>query len=526
MAESTSLNSRLNHALVERSGRIVGADSTYIELLLARLEAIGDAPVLRYQGRDTTAAELRRSVFRYARALTEIGIARGSVVALFAPNSPDAIAIRYGTNLVGAAATYLSIPVSSQHRMKLIAQINPDLLVLFRETVQLVTDHVTVRIAVVGTYFARSSLRLDEMAAAQPSHPVPSVGRPDDLAIIVSSGGTTGVPKGSMRHFAGYTAMVNSSSPPNRRQLINGRLAYLSQILVDTTLLSGGFIVLEHSYDATNTLATIESERITDLFLVEPQLFELMDHPEVDRRDLSSLRTITHIGASAPLTLRRRARERFGPVLVHVYGASEVGVVSVLSPTEYDPARPEIFASAGRVRAGVEIRFRRVDGTLASPGNVGSIEVRSPAMADGYRNLENVQAANFREGWFRTGDLGFLDPNGYLHILGRAADIIWMDGVMLSPTLVEDALCRVAGVRYAVVVMDHKGGLWVAAVIPWPGSSIDQAECREAIAAEYGASTAGSFVIVSLDRIPLTEQGKPNRVAIQRLARAASLWGS
>ena len=134
--------------------------------------------------------------------------------------------------------------------------------------------------------------------------------------------------------------MVNVPSPPGRRQLINGHLAYLSQVLVDVTLLGGGCVVLRDAFDAADTLETIESERITDLFLVEPQLFDVMDHPDVYRRDLSSLRTLSHVGASAPSTLRRRARHRLGPVIAHTYGASEQGMVSALSPREHDPARP------------------------------------------------------------------------------------------------------------------------------------------------------------------------------------------
>ena len=319
------------------------------------------------------------------------------------------------------------------------------------------------------------------------SDPLPSLAKPDDLAVIVSSGGTTGVPKGSWRDFAAYTTMVHAPSPADRRQLVNGHLAYLSQVLVDVTLLGGGFVVLENSYDPADTLAQIEAERITDLFLVEPQLFEVMDHPDLVRRDLSSLRCLTHIGASAPPTLRRRARERFGPVLAHTYGASEMGLVSILPPDEYDLTHPERLTCAGRILPAVEVRFRRDDGSLADPGEVGSIEVRSPAMAGGYRNRPAQQAAAFQDGWYHSGDLGFLDADGYLHILGRAVDITRIDGVMVSPTLVEETLCRLPTVRYAVTVVDPETGTWVAAVVPWPGSEVEPAECRHVIAADHGS---------------------------------------
>jgi hypothetical protein len=239
--------------------------------------------------------------------------------------------------------------------------------------------------------------------------------------------------------------------------------------------------------------------------------------------DLSSLRAVVHIGASAPPTLRRRARERLGPVIAHTYGASEIGIVSALSPAEHDPTRPERFTCAGRIHPGVDVRFRLPDGTLAAAGEEGSIEVRSPAMAAGYRNRPVEQAAAFRDGWYRTGDLGRLDTDGYLHILGRAVDITWTDGVMISPTLVQDALCRVPGVRYAVVVMDPDAGVRVATVVAWPGTAVDVDACRAAVDAELGATAAAELVVVPLARVPRTEQGKPDRQAIRALGRGAGL---
>ena len=142
-------------------------------------------------------------------------------------------------------------------------------------------------------------------------------------------------------------------------------------------------------------------------------------------------------------------------------------------------------------------------------------------MAGGYHNNPARQAAAFHDGWYRSGDLGLLDPDGYLHILGRAVDISWIDGVMVSPTVVEDTLCRLSTVRYAVVVVDEETGSWIAAVVPWPGSSVDSLQCRDAVAVRYGAAVAASVVVVPLERVPLTEQGKPDRVAIQQLGRKA-----
>lgn len=488
----------------------------YIETLTARLAAAGEAPVLHHAGRDITAAAFLACIHRYARALAQLGIGRGSLVALFAPNSPDALAIRYAANLTGAGAVYLSAPDCPQRRAELVAQLAPSLVVVFAETAHLFPKGVTVALAVVGADMPGAALRLDVLAMNQPGGFFASRARPDDLAVIVSSGGTTGVPKGSWRHFSAYTAMVSVPSPASRRQLINGRLAYLSQALVDITLLGGGYVVLRDGFDPAETLAVIEAERITDLFLVEPQLFELMDHPDVVRRDLSSLRALTHIGASAPAVLRLRARERLGPVLAHTYGASEMGLVSVLSPAEHDLLHPDVFTCAGHVLPQVDIRFRRTDGSMAAMDEAGLIEVRSPAMAQGYRNRPEQEASAFRGGWYSTGDLGFVDRQGLLHILDRAADMVLANGSLLGPAQLQDTLCRLSGVRYAVVVPGNVAGHWVAAVVPWLGVPVDTAACEAAVWTAHRVA-ASAFTVVCCQRVPLTEQGKPDRASIRAL---------
>jgi acyl-CoA synthetase (AMP-forming)/AMP-acid ligase II len=493
-------------------------DGVYINQLVERLARNGDKPILRHLGQDTAAGEFLTMIHRYARAMSRIGVRRRNLIALLAPNTPDALAIRYATHLLGAASVFLSTPADPKSRAELIADMDPDLLIVFPETVRLLPEGVTARIATVGPDVPQAALRLDFLAADEPSAPVASQAQPDDLAVIISSGGTTGVPKGSWRTFEAYTAMVRPGAA-DRRQLVNDPLAYLSQILVDNTLLGGGSVVLENSCEPADTLATIEAERITDLFLVEPQLFDLMDHLDVARRDLSSLRSITHIGSSAPPILRRRARERLGPVIAHTYGASEMGIVSALAPAEQDPARPETFSCSGRVLPGVEIRFRKSDGTLAEPGEFGSIEVRSPAMAGGYRNRPDLEASAFKDGWYRSGDLGLIDECGWLHVMGRAVDITWIDGIMVSPTGIENALCSLPGVRYAVVVVDADKARWIAAVMPWPGATIDPARCRALIRQRYRAEP---LVVVEVASMPLTEQGKPDREAIRRLGSQAA----
>ncbi|SAL11191.1 AMP-dependent synthetase/ligase [Caballeronia peredens] len=491
--------------------------TSYVEALLDQLAMHADSAVLRYRGQDVTGAALRGSIYRYARALEALDVGRGSFVAMFAPNCPDALAVRYASNLLGAATMFLPAIVEASRRDALLARLQPTHLIAFAETAGLMPDTTDARIAYIGA--GPEDVRLDERARTQSDAPMPGRAHADDLAVVVCSGGTTGLPKASCRSFAAYSGMVKAASDTKRRQLVNGALAYLSQVLVDMTLAGGGTVVLADRYDAASTLETIEAERITDMLLVEPQLFETMDHPDVARRDLSSLRSIAHVGGSAPAVLRGRAMKRLGPVLTHMYGASEAGLVSVLPASEAS-ARADLLSSAGRVRAGVDVRVRCSDGSLAHDGEAGSIEVKSAAVAAGYRNQPDEQAKKFVDGWCLMGDIGYIDAEGYLHILGRAADVAQIDGLIIGPTQIEDVLCSLPDVRYAVAfaaIGASDGRAWTVAVEPWHGRMIDVERCTRVLSACFGACVANALRVAVFERVPLTEQGKPDRVTIEKM---------
>jgi fatty-acyl-CoA synthase len=492
-------------------------NNVYIAKLIGALRRAERSIVLRYRDESFSGEALLTLIFRYAQVLRDLGIGRGTLLGMFAPNHPEAIAIRYAAHVLGAATVYLSAPPTENQRRALVDQIAPDLLVLFPETIRYLGQRVSMPFVTIGIDKVGSRGRLDILAASASMDSIEVSADSNDLAVVSSSGGSTGVPKGSCRNFAAYTAMVSAKSPRDRIQLINGPLAYLSQVLVDITLLGGGRVVLRDGYEAADTLGIVEAEKITDLFLVEPQLFELMDHPGIDAHDLSSLRSLTHIGASAPKSLRLRARKRFGPIIGHAYGASEMGLVSVLAPSDHDLSRPESFASAGRIQPGVDVRFRRADGRLANPGEIGVIEVRSPAMASGYRNTPGLSSRSFRDGWYNTGDLGRLDGDRLLYILGRAVDIREINGALVTPTEIEEALCQHLSICYAVVIRD--ADVTIAAVSAWAELSVVDRVCRQAVVDRFGAVAVASLLVVPLDRMPLTEQGKPDRTAIKQIAR-------
>jgi len=173
----------------------------------------------------------------------------------------------------------------------------------------------------------------------------------------------------------------------------------------------------------------------------------------------------------------------------------------------------ERLRCAGRIQPGVDVRFRSADGGLDP--REGLIEERSPAMAQGYRHRPDEEATHFVDGWYRTGDIGRLGDEDMLVIDGRATDIAAIGAPSVD---VQDTLCRLPAVRYAVVITDPDRGVPLAAVEPWPGGAVDHAECTAAIAAEHGDAVAAGLRLLPFAEIPRTEQGKPDRVAIAAAA--------
>jgi fatty-acyl-CoA synthase len=503
-----------------RTGLSTGLKETggpvYVERVISRLRERGDAEVLVHRDRRMSGTELAAEVFRCARALRRLDIGPGKLVALFAPNVPEAIVIRYAASLIGAPSMFLARPSEPARREALVAQVDPALLVVFPDTAVPGGDHPPHgQLASVGAVPGVGE-RIDRLASGESAEPVACAANPGDLGIIVSSGGTTGVPKGSYRSFAGYTAMMDVPSPPGRRQLIATPLAYLAQVLVDTTLLGGGTVILRDDFAPATVLEAIVAERVTDVFLVEPALFELMDQADLAQRDLSSLRNVSHIGTSAPEILRHRAAQRLGGIIQHTYGSSEIGVVSTLRPGEA-AGNPELARTAGRIVPGVEVVYRRLDGSLAPSREGGVVEVRSAAMASGYWHRSEDEAAAFADGWYRSGDVAFTDDDGYFHYIGRAADLEATGGVSL--TEVEDTACRQPGVRYAVALPGESRGEIIVAVVPWPGQDVFVEGCRQAVAAAHRTgSHERPIQVIAVDRIPVTEQGKPDREALRELS--------
>ncbi|MFE5869050.1 AMP-binding protein [Streptomyces roseifaciens] len=507
---------------------------TYVERNLDVLGAEPTRTAVVHHDRRVTAGELRDLVHRMARALLAQGIERGDTVTLLSGNLPETIAARYAANLIGCSVNHLYNKLAADVQANIIRDV---------ETRALIADpaYASRAAELAGLTEVRTVLSLGpaevgadllELSAGESAEPLGGLARPEDTCMIRHTGGTTGHPKAictAFERLPGFQDDVDEILEPEgtdedgMRQLVCTTLAHAAGLLADITLrTSGGTVVLLDDFDPAEALAAIERERITHMFLLPPLLYQLMDQPEVERTDTSSLRNITYGGCqSSPARLASAVR-RFGSVLTQFYGQNEAGGISVLGPEDHDPGNPDRLRTAGKAMKGVEIAIRDESGRDLPTGEHGEVCVRSENIMQGYWKQPELTAEVLRDGWLHTGDIGFLDDEGYLTIVDRLKDMIVVVGGHVYTTELEDLLNTHPQVLQSAVfgVPDANRMEQVyAAVVAAPGSELGEKELREMVNRERGAMYEPARISF-IDALPLTDAGKPDKKLLRREAEA------
>jgi fatty-acyl-CoA synthase len=290
--------------------------------------------------------------------------------------------------------------------------------------------------------------------------------------------------------------------------------------------MKGGSMVVLPKFDPAEVLETIEKHRITSTMLVPSMLYALMDHPDSQTRDLSSLETI-YYGAAAinPVRLAEAVR-RFGPIFAQYYGQSEAPmVITYLAKADHDPDNhPDRLASCGRPSAFLNTALLGEDDKPVAAGEPGEICVAGPLLAAGYWNLPDATAETFRDGWLRTGDVAREDEDGFWYIVDRTKDMIVTGGFNVFPREVEDVVAEHPAVAQVGVigVPDEKWGEAVTAVVVLRSGQADDPgavttltrEIQDMVKERKGSVQSPKQVIVT-DQLPLTALGKPDKKALR-----------
>jgi acyl-CoA synthetase (AMP-forming)/AMP-acid ligase II len=294
--------------------------------------------------------------------------------------------------------------------------------------------------------------------------------------------------------------------------------------------LAGATTYLQSAFDAGQALALIDRERLTAAHLAPTMISMLLDHPNLSSVDHRSLRLVHYASAPMAVPLLRRAIETFGPIFVQLYGMTECVLGTVLKAHQHvldgGPDEVRRLASAGQPYLGVDLRLEPAgtigdgDGSTCARSEPGEILLRSPAVMSGYWNRTGQTINAVESGWMRTGDIGYLDEDGFLFVVDRKKDMIVSGGENIYSREVEEALSTHSAVREAAVVgvPDQTWGESVFAfVVTAAGTGVASEEliahCRRQIAS-YKKPRFIKFV----DALPRIHNGKVDKKALRALA--------
>ncbi|MFJ4466375.1 AMP-binding protein [Streptomyces sp. NPDC089424] len=504
-------------------------DANYTVKVWERLRAAGSRDAVVDGSRRISGTEAADMILRFAGALRETGLEEGDGVALFAKNSAEALLLAPAVHYAGFRLVFVPPEPGDSELEELVRRADVKALLfdpVFDERVRKITDRTGIpQILGIGA----SSVAPDFLgiASAHTDHSPGDAADGRHIATLLYTGGTTGHPKLVTHRSRFYTALSrnpedwfhNSADPKLLiSTLVTHSSGHISGLL---GLLTSHTIVLLRDFDAGDVLSTMQTERVTAMMTVTPMLYELLDHPSCVSGRCPALSTLYYTGASAAPARLHQAMERFGRVLYQIYGATETGLVSMLTAAEHDLALPGLLTSCGRPAAGVETELRDEKGDPIPVGEPGELYVRSRTVMEGYwEDAENTAEVLNDEGWFRSGDLARQDARGYLYIVDRVRDVI-VTGRAASNVysrLLDDFLVSLPEIRDAATIGlpddDGKECVHVVMVPEDPARLPDLDELTRRITERLGPLyTPVSYTFTGA--LPLTAVGKTDKKALR-----------
>ncbi len=497
---------------------------SYVVTALGLFASYGERPAIVAGDRRLSYAELRAQVLDLAAALQERGVGPGTGVLVLAGNTLELPALQLALHLVGARSMWIA-PIAGRREIEAFARLSrPDVFVYDPAGKAVLGERLAVQLGVPVHCLGPGGLGPDLLRP--PSGTFTAEYGDAEPATCLQTSGTTGEPKLVHHRQAFYEQILTLAADylaaglPVLRHLSHSPMAFASgQITSFFNLFQGGVLYVEDQWDAGRALATIERERINSTYVSPPLLYQLLDHPDLETTDVSSM-FMLNVGAgpAAPSRLRQ-AIARFGPVLRIVYGLSEVIVVTAQPGLTEDPEHPERLRSSGLPYGDVRVEIRGSDGQVLAAGQTGEIYATSKLRFAGYWGRADLTERAIVDGWVRTGDLGYLDADGYLYVVDRVQDTIvtgasnW--NVYCRP--IEDLLQAQPGVRAAAVigVPDAEfGEVPHAYVVRYAGALLNAADLKDAVRDEFNDMWVPRS-IEWLDELPLTSAHKVDKVALR-----------
>ena len=477
-----------------------------------------DHRVTSFEGRVTTYGEMSARCRSLAAGLHESGVGPGDVVGLLSYNCPEFLEVLFAANYLGAIAMPINWRLAAPEVRFILEHSGARVLFADEAMSGTATEacgglDAPPRLAGLGDTRHEGFVSFDSLLGTDLA-PRAVVG-PDDVHRLMYTSGTTGRPKGVMlTHgnlaWKNLAHIVEFGFNGSDVGLAAGPLYHVGALDLTTTTLiaAGATTIIHHAFDAAEVVAEIERSQVTTLWLAPAMVNAIMALPEVESRDLSSVRVIINGGEKMPVPLIERIQRTFPSAwFADAYGLTE----TVSGDTFLD--RESIITklgSVGRPCCYLDLEIWDGEGRPVRPGQRGEIVLRGPKVFKGYWKDRQATTAAFEGGWFHTGDVGVLDEDGYLFVVDRLKDMIVSGGENIAGSEVERVLYEHPGVLEAAVVArpdDRWGEVPIAFVVTRQGESIERdeliAHCRENLA-KFKVPADVAY----LDELPRNPSGK------------------
>lgn len=490
---------------------------TIDQIFSSTAKRLGEKVAIRWEGKDYTFGELELLTNRYARGLHSLGVRKGDRVCIFMQNSPEFIVAHFGNLKAGAVTVPLNVMYRKHELRHMVNDSGAVAMVTSRENLQYVME-VRKELKTLSSIIAVTDAQpegctsFQALLDRQSNDPLPPQNSEEDLAVICYTSGTTGLAKGAMLSHANFLSNIATLASIWELSESDKLMMALPMfhvhglgIVIHGMAYCGYSLVLHQRFDAKAVIAGIHRHRCT-VFMGVPTMYVRLIEEDVRDVDLSCVRLWTVGSAPMPVEVLNKFREKFGAEILERYGMTETAVVIASNPHR----GVKKAGSVGPPIPGVQISIVDDDDNPLARNEVGEIVVKGPNVMKGYWRKEAETEEAFKNGWFHTGDLGFLDQDGYLHIVGRKKEMIIASGFKIFPREVEEVIHSYPKVREVAVVGipdPVRGESPRAYVVPKDGMAISAQEleeyCRKNLAA-YKIPRSFEFV----QTLPRTPSGK------------------
>ncbi|MEO7996288.1 MAG: AMP-binding protein [Gemmatimonadaceae bacterium] len=480
----------------------------------------GDHLALVCDDRRFTFTQLAARVNRLANAFVSLGLQKGDKLAVVMPNCEDVLVTYWAAIQIGLVLVPLSPLLRGPALASLLKDSDSVALVLAdsmadevdairQELTAIRTDrYIKLGGSARGGYQNYNALIDAQSAAAPPFVDIVD----EDVFNIIYSSGTTGLPKGIVHtHYtrANYCSLFASTwrMTPESVVMHAGSLVFNGAFCtLMPALLLGTTYVLQPRFDAQEFINIVEREKVTHIMMVPSQIIAVMNAPNFSPEKLRTLQMLGSVGAPLHREHKDRLTSALPGVFYELYGLTE-GVITVLDKD--DVARKT--GSVGGPQPFFEIRIVGEEGIDVPVGEVGEIVGRSPFLTTGYYKRPDLTSAAIRDGWMFTGDMGYLDADGYLYLVDRKKDLIISGGVNVYPKDIEEVVVTHPDVLEAAVFgvpSDKWGEAPLGAVVLKPGCTTEAATLKAWVNERVGARYQQLHDVVILSEFPRNAAGK------------------